>query len=188
MNALITTILAGVVVAVIGAFAAYYFGGRRERQRQLYEVRRDEEKQREDEEKQRKARQDELREHRTEALAEIRTRSQSVVKELKSLAETLARHHEEMPGGMTTMRNWEDFFNEYERLAQQRDAISKEIAALRVYYEKQTPYLETTTRNLFASFDREFERRYSPLSRNLYDETVRDSHYVLSWTLAIHAA
>jgi DNA repair exonuclease SbcCD ATPase subunit len=164
-DALITTILA-VVVAVIGAFAAYYFGGRRERQKQVYEERRDEEKQRE-------AEQDELRERRAEALTEMRTRSLSVVKELKSLVERLTRLRAKMPERTALMSTWKNYFNEYERLTQQRDAIAKEMASLRAYYEKQTPYLETTTRNLFTSFDREFERRYTPLSRNLFSDWAR---------------
>jgi H+/gluconate symporter-like permease len=77
MDALITTILAGAAVAVIGAFAAYYFGGRREAQKQVYEERRDEEKQRE-------ARQDELRKHSAEALAQIQAQASVVVEDVKS--------------------------------------------------------------------------------------------------------
>jgi len=60
MDALITTILAGVVVAVCGAFATYYFGSWRESNRQVYEEHRDEERQRE-------AKQDKLRERRAAA-------------------------------------------------------------------------------------------------------------------------
>ena len=52
MDALITTILAGVVLAVIGAFAAYYFGVRQERLKQAYD--REKEAHRRQEEKRRK--------------------------------------------------------------------------------------------------------------------------------------
>jgi heme/copper-type cytochrome/quinol oxidase subunit 2 len=37
MNEVLGTILAGIVVTVIGALAAYYFGVRQERLRQAYE-------------------------------------------------------------------------------------------------------------------------------------------------------
>jgi hypothetical protein len=152
MDALITTIFAGVVVAVIGAFAAYYLGGRRERQKQLYEERSD------------------LRERRVEALNEIRSRAESVVTGLKDLAERLAKHHAKIPQGMTGFRAWYDYLNEYEGLAQQRDAVAKQLASLRDYYGKQAPYLDTTSHNLFAAFDQEFERRFAPIERNLYSD------------------
>ena len=174
MDALITTILAGVVVAVVGAFAAYYFGGRRERQKQAYEARRDEERQRE-------AKQDELRERRIEALAEIQGRADSVVVDLKNLAESIVRlHEEEMPKGIARHAIWKEYFDKYARLAQQRDAIAKEMGSLRAYYDKQIPYLETTSCTLFTSFDREFKKRYMPLSRNLYDEEARQGHQILN--------
>jgi membrane protein DedA with SNARE-associated domain len=38
MDGIVTTILAGVIVALIGAYAAYYFGGLRERHKQEEEA------------------------------------------------------------------------------------------------------------------------------------------------------
>jgi hypothetical protein len=128
MDALITTIVAGVVVAVIGAFAAYYFGGRQEHYKQVYAKRRDEEKQPE-------AKQNELRKRRTEALAEIRSRAYSVVEDLKGLVERIASLHARLPGRYTRQRSWKAYVDEYARLAQQRDNIVKEMESLRAYYE-----------------------------------------------------
>src|SRR5215210_4536060 len=114
MDALITTILAGAVVALIGAFAAYYFGGRRERQKQVYEERSD------------------LRERRIEVLSEIQVRAYSVTESLGRLAERVAELRGKIPNhANTTYQSWEKFFSEYEELAQQRDAVLSDIESLR---------------------------------------------------------
>jgi len=155
MDALTTTILSGVVVAVIGAFATAYFAVRRER----------------------RAKQAALRERRVEALAEIQSRAYSVFVDLKGLTESIVRLREEkMPEGTAKASTWLTFFDAYAGLAQQRDDIAKEMQSLRAYYEMQTSYLETTSRNLFPSFDREFEQRYMPLSRHLYSAQTRRDH------------
>src|SRR5215204_4259662 len=125
MDALITTILAGVVVAVIGAFAAYYFGGRRERQKQVYEERRDVEKQRE-------AKQDVLRERGGKALAKTQTQASVVVEDVKSWAANAARLPENMP---KTEFFWVDktprwvrqLLPKYAEVVQQRDSIAAQM-------------------------------------------------------------
>jgi hypothetical protein len=66
MDGSIVPIIAGVVAAVIGAFAAYNLTGRRERQKQIYEKRREEIK------------------RRIEAVEELRSRAYSVTEAFNS--------------------------------------------------------------------------------------------------------
>src|SRR3712207_2290598 len=72
MDELIAAIIAGVVVTVVGAILAFYFGGVRERQR-------DKGKQQEEQNK-----------RRAEALTEIKTLASVVVEDVRSWAENTA--------------------------------------------------------------------------------------------------
>jgi vacuolar-type H+-ATPase subunit I/STV1 len=186
MDGLLATILGGLVVTVIGAILAFYFGSVRERQKQEYERQQEEQRrleERQEAEQSREAeRQEELNERRTEALVEMRSRVGSVAEGLRSLAESLVGFRARMPSVVSTLTDWKWYHDEYKELAQQRDALGNEMASLRAYYEKRAASLETTTttHDLFASFDREFERRYTPLSRHLYTDRTRQRHRFLS--------
>jgi hypothetical protein len=49
----------------------------------------------------------------------------------------------------------------------QGDEIFGKASSLKGYYQAQKPYLETTTRNIWESFDTKFNKRYTPLSIKL---------------------
>jgi hypothetical protein len=148
MNGLITTILAGVIVALIGAYAAYYFGGLRERQKQEEET------------------QKEINERRADAVAELRSRASSVGEALKSWANTWARIPEKIPRVDEPM-DWARFFRECVALLPQEDLLLNSISSLREFYRRQSPYLEPKQRRLYESFDKDFDRRYTTLSKYL---------------------
>jgi hypothetical protein len=170
MDALLTTIVAGAVVALIGAIAAYYFGGLRESQKQEYKSRSEEQE-----------REEELNRRRVEALARIQAQASVIVEDVSSWAENVGG----LPESLPEVRLWGlQFWNpdgrllskkvrrlllKYSQVAQQRDAIATKMESLRLYYREQRPSLPTTARNLIESFEADFNKRYNPLSSRLQD-------------------
>jgi hypothetical protein len=176
VDRVIASIIAGLVVTVIGAILAFYFGGVREKQRQIHERQLEEQRQREEERDQQIERQRELGERRLEALSEIRTSARSRVEDLRSLAERVARHIVQLPDATEAFQTWAIYLNEYEELAQQNASISSDMASLRAYYQKYEPYFETTTRYVIEAFNEEFERQHALLSKYLYAGNARHIH------------
>jgi hypothetical protein len=69
MDAFLTTVVAGVIVAVVGAIAAFYFGGAREKQKREYERQKEEQRQQEERQKEQQRRQEELQKEQNERRA-----------------------------------------------------------------------------------------------------------------------
>jgi|SRR5215208_5444617 len=183
MDGLITTIAAGAVVTVIGAILAFYFGGVREREKQLYENQREQQKQLDEKE-------EELKERRTEALLELQARGSAIVQDVRSAAEKAVSLHETLERFPSKWSKWRFSRQDYPQLVRetmqkyaeimgQRESIAAGMDSLRNYYQTWTPYLSAKERNLFKSFDNDFQRRYTPLFASLPDyQSVRKDLYL----------
>jgi len=159
MDALITTILAGVVVAAIGALAAYYFGGLRERQTQTYEEHRDEQKRQE-------ARQDELNKERAKALDEMRTQCRLVIEAYEQWTARAANLEHISSPKIPIFSTWE-LPREVQESVGQGDAVLQEMKVQDGLYQAHKPRLETRTRGVFESFHKEFNERHTLLQSRL---------------------
>jgi hypothetical protein len=82
MDAFLTTVVAGVIVAVVGAILAFYFGRVQEQQQQNVERQREEQQQRREEQERRDQREKALNERRFEGLNGIRRRAYGAVNTL----------------------------------------------------------------------------------------------------------
>jgi hypothetical protein len=186
MDGLITTIVAGVVVTVIGAIVAFYFGGVREREKQLYENQREQQKQLVE-------REEELKKHRTEALHELQARGSVIVQDVRRTAENAVSLHETLERFPPNWSKWRfsrlsgqdpaqlvsETMQKYAEIMRQRESISAAMDSLRHYYQTQAPYLSAKERNLFEAFDHDLQRRYTPLFASLPDyQSVRKDLYL----------
>lgn len=188
MDGLIATIIAGVVVTVVGAIVAFYFGGVREKQRQVHESQLEAQRQREETQRQREEaqreerdrqleRQQELSMRRTQTVSEILVRAHEIVTNTRALGETAARlpakeadavkeapFFARSPDSKTNrlVQDWAEIQSEF-------DSILRELQSLRSYYLSQEPYLLPTTHDLFKSFERDIDKRLTPLSAHLAD-------------------
>jgi hypothetical protein len=50
---------------------------------------------------------------------------------------------------------------------QQEDSLLNSMSSLREFYRRQRPYLEANQCRLYESFDKDFDRRYTTLSKHL---------------------
>jgi hypothetical protein len=155
VDTFLTTVLAGIIVAIVGAVAAYYFGRRQSEQQGL-------------EEKQQKE-----NERRTEALAEISRRAHSVVAALESWTEKAAKLPGQMPDEsehryyLSVFDRWKRFWLSLAEAIEQGKNISEEIESLRRYYRTQKSFLEPKTHKVFTSFDKALTSCYAPLWKEL---------------------
>jgi len=154
MNGLLGTILAGVVVAVIGAFAAYYFGVRQERLKHAYEKQREEQRRQEEEER-------ELNKERSEVFDEIQPRALSVMQSFidwcKSVEvlPTIKPTEADVKFYEAPERAWRSYFEHMQAVWEKANELENEIASLQGYYQSNESYLKPSTRTLFRSFDDE---------------------------------
>ena len=159
MDGLLVTFLPGVVVAVIGAFAAYYFAVRHERLKQAYEREKDEQRRQEE-------RQAELNKQRAKVFAEIRIRANSIMDALSvwvRRAETLPnlKPPEEEEELLPAEVAWKPYFQEFDWLSTRAFEFENEMSSLRGYYHDHEASLEPTTHSLFRSFDEEICMRFT---------------------------
>jgi hypothetical protein len=160
MDGLIATIIAGLVVTVIGAILAFYFGGVREKHKREYE--------------QQEAKQSELTRRRTEAIDQLRPRVYGIVTDVRSLGEKATNVVGKLPTGFVG-RNFgsepklHEILRAYDQIMMQRDSIATEMEALRRYFMVEATYLPVTTRSIFESFNEEFDRRFTLLSAQIVD-------------------
>jgi uncharacterized membrane-anchored protein YhcB (DUF1043 family) len=163
MDAFLTTVIAGVVVAIVGGIIAYYFGKRQQRQTQAYEREREEREQLEEKQKERKK-------QGAEVFGELERQMNSII---DALTEHLRRAKvlpDRQPSGETIMDRlqwdwsaydvWKPFLLELEALFTRTNEIDKAMTSLRDYYHAHESSLEPTTHTLFASFDEEVISRY----------------------------
>jgi hypothetical protein len=166
MDAVLPSVVAGVIVAVVSAFAAYYFGGVREKQKQKYERQQEEQRRQEEQE-------EELNKRRGEILIEIKSRASVIVEHTRSLAEIYLSLAFILRFYRPTLR-FEMSVEKCAEIEQLRDSLASERHLLRKFYERQTPYLTPTQRELYEAFDKDFDRRYTPyLSTQEAFQTIR---------------
>jgi len=145
MNALITTIIAGAVVAVIGAFAAYYFGGQREIQKQVYEARREEQRG--------------LNRQRVEAFDEIRTRVSSGTQAIIDWCKIVMRvpiaspSENDVESFRAPEKVWRPYFERVQAVTEKADELENELEHLRSYYQANEEYLKPSTRSRLDAFE-----------------------------------
>jgi len=152
VNGLLASVITGVVVALIGAFAAYYFGLRQERQRRDYERRINELEAREEKER-------EVSKLGAEAIDVIRPQVASLAKSYTSWVETLSS---------LVIGTWSmmpaDALEKASQVEKQGAAVSNSMPALETSYRQQKPSLTDRTRDIFESFDKELREHQSALS------------------------
>jgi hypothetical protein len=170
MDGLIATIIAGLVVTVIGAIVAFYFGGVREKQKREYESQIEEQRRQEERRK-------ELDKRRAGTFTEIQTRAFTIMDALDTWlrrAETLGmiKPSEDALEVMPAEEAWRPFFEEAEGLGNQGFDIVNEMASLRDYYQAHESSLKPSTRSLFMSFDEEVCIRFASV---LYEALETES-------------
>ncbi len=152
MNGLLASIITGIVITLIGAFAAYYFGIRQERQRRDYERRIDELEARKEKER-------ELSKLGAEAVDVIRPQVASLAQSYTSWVEALSS---------LVIRQWSmppaRALEKASQVEKQGAAVSNSMPALETSYRQQKPSLPYRTRDIFESFDNELREHQSALS------------------------
>jgi hypothetical protein len=175
VDTFLTTVVAGVVVAVVGAIAAFYLGGVREKhkrilakqaeeQRRLEEWRREEQgrieerKQREEERKQR------VIDRRAEALDDIRVQALYFANAFRTWTGKAANL--EIPP-KDEVEQAVGFSKEIADLIQQADEVSTRLAILKGHYNAHSPILEERSRNIIEVLEKQGVERHSFLSNQL---------------------
>jgi hypothetical protein len=139
MDGLLSTVLAGIIVALIGSFAAYYFGVRQERQRRHYERQRDAE---EDQEEIQKV----LNRLGAAALDQMRPQILSLVGEFDAWLQALSEYKSDWADerkslSTALLRRWRE---QGDNLVNRASVVSQEMPTLRLEYWKQKPSLSKT--------------------------------------------
>jgi hypothetical protein len=175
VDTFLTTVVAGVVVAVVGAIAAFYLCGVREKhkrilakqaeeQRRLEEWRREEQgrieerKQREEERKQR------VIDRRAEALDDIRVQALYFANAFRTWTGKAANL--EIPP-KDEVEQAVGFSKEIADLIQQADEVSTRLVFLRGHYNAHSPILEEKSRNIVELIEKQGVERHSFLSNQL---------------------
>jgi len=179
VDTFLTTVVAGVVVAVVGAIAAFYLGGVREKhkpilakqaeeQRRLEEWRREElgrmkerkqwEQQREEERKQR------VIDRRAEALDDIRVQALYFANAFRTWTGKAANL--EVPP-KDEVEQAVGFSKGLADLIQQADEVSTRLAILKGHYNAHSPILEERSRNIIEILEKQGVERHSFLSNQL---------------------
>jgi hypothetical protein len=176
MDGFLASVLVGVIVAVVSAAAAYYFGVRQERQKRVYEKQREEEERREEREREeqqrREERQKEQNKRYAEALDGIRDRGSATVTVYRAWVERVAND----VAGIDRTKSYEEWREQFGEFARQGDEdVGGEVASLKNYYLQQKPYLEPKTRQIFESFLEQLEERRSMLTYTLKESSERYS-------------
>jgi|SRR5215208_886383 len=182
-NSFLTTVLAGVIVALISAIAAYYFAGRQERQRQSFA--RQLEEQRQLGEKQQS-----LNERRISAFDELRAQARSRCNafigwtervaslELGALPESLPDKEKKVEAFQNLQETLAAFSGQVVELREQGNKIHSDISSLWDSYVNERPRFDSTTRSVFESFYKELEKRHTSVANALKgDPTTPEGEY-----------
>jgi hypothetical protein len=146
MDAFLTTVLAGIIVAVVGAIAAYYFGGVREKRKQEYERQKEERIRQEERQKDQNRRQ-------IEAVDGLRSRAYSAITAFTSWYRRSMVEGEDAPYDVAIQGDhFESTVKRFPKLIEEGKEVEGQIRDLRLYYAEKTPYLEPETIELIESF------------------------------------
>jgi hypothetical protein len=141
MDTLVTTVVAGVIVALVSAVAAYYFGMRQERQKRTYERQKEEEKRREEQEREeqqrREERQREITNRSVEALNGIIERASAALSVYRAWVKKMDSFHRNFSGDLSLE------IEPLKEFARQGDEeVGAEVTSFGNYYIQQKPNLE----------------------------------------------
>ena len=179
MDTFLIMVVAGCVGALVGAIAAFYLGGVREKhkrilasqgeeQRRLQEWRRKEqsriEENKEREHQREEERNQRLIDRRAEALDDIRIQALYFAHAFRTWTDRAANL--EVPP-KDELEQAVGFSRELAELIHQADEVSTRLALLRGHYNAHNPILEEKSRNLIESFEKQGIECYSFLSDQL---------------------
>jgi hypothetical protein len=164
-NGFLTTVFAGVIVALIGGIIAFYFGGVREKQKLVDQ------------------REKELNERRFEAVDAMRPRVRSVgnafrnwtekVMKLKVILPESLPAEKDSPALRTLQQSITALSAQLAEIREQAEGNRNDMTSLWNFYEERRPYLEDTTRHVIESFAKDFETRHTSVVNALAaDPTV----------------
>jgi hypothetical protein len=179
VDTFLTTVVAGVVVAVVGVIAAFYLGGVRERhkrilarqgeeRRRLEEWRREEQgriQARKEREQQRaEEREQRIIDRRAEALEDIRVQALYFANAFRTWTDKAANL--EIPP-KDEVEQAVGFSKGLADLIQQADEVRTRLAFLSGHYDAHSPILEEKSRNIVELLERQGVERHSFLSNQL---------------------
>ncbi len=179
MNTFLTMVVAGCVGALVGAIAAFYLGGVREKhkrmlasqgeeQRRLQEWRREEqgrlEERKEREHQREEEREQRLIDRRAEALDDIRIQALYFANAFRIWTDRAANL--EVPP-KDELEQAVGFSEELAELIHQADEVSTRLTLLRGHYNAHNPILEKKSRNIIDPFEKQGMERHSLLSNQL---------------------
>jgi hypothetical protein len=179
VNTFLTMVVAGCVGVLVGAIAAFYLGGVREKQkrilarqgeeqRRLEEWRREEqgrlEERKEREHQREEEREQRLIDRRAEALDDIRIQALYFANAFRIWTDRAANL--EVPP-KDELEQAVGFSEELAELIHQADEVSTRLALLRGHYNAHNPILEEKSRNIIDPFEKQGMERHSLLSNQL---------------------
>jgi hypothetical protein len=179
VNTFLTMVVAGCVGALVGAIAAFYLGGVREKhkrmlasqgeeQRRLQEWRREEqgrlEERKEREHQREEEREQRLIDRRAEALDDIRIQALYFANAFRIWTDRAANL--EVPP-KDELEQAVGFSEELAELIHQADEVSTRLTLLRGHYNAHNPILEKKSRNIIDPFEKQGMERHSLLSNQL---------------------
>jgi hypothetical protein len=175
VDTFLTTVEAGFIVAVVGAIAAFYLGGVRERhkriiarqgeeQRRLEEWRREEQGRIEARKEREEAREQGLIDRRAEALDDIRVQALYFANAFRTWTDKAANL--EIPP-KDEVEQAVGFSKGLADLIQQADEVRTRLAYLSGHYDAHSPILEVKSRNIVELIERQGVERHSFLSNQL---------------------
>jgi hypothetical protein len=140
MDAFLTTVVGGVIVALAGAIAAFYFGRLQERHKQEHERKQEEQRRLEE----RQNREEEQNKQGAAALVQIEEQASVIVEDVRSWAENAAGLPESVPpdderslaNDRALAIEWRELLEKYAEVVQQRDSIATKMDSLRLSYRE----------------------------------------------------
>jgi hypothetical protein len=155
MDAFITTVLAGIIVAVVGAIVAYYFGGVREKRKQEYDRQKEEQIRQEE-------RQKDQNKRRIEAVDGLRSRAYTVTTSFWSWFNRTFAEEEDVPFSVAkNPQNGDSVESTVKRfptlIREGKEDLEPQMTALWHYYAEKKPYLDPQTIELFEPFYRSLQ-------------------------------
>jgi hypothetical protein len=183
VDTFLTMVVAGCVGALVGAIAAFYVGGVREKQkrilarqgeeqRRLEEWRREEqgrlEERKEREHQREEEREQRLIDRRAEALDDIRIQALYFANAFRTWTDRAANLEVPPKDGVKDgVEQVVGFSKGLAELLQQADEVSTRLAFLRGHYNAHSPILEEKSRNIIERFEKQGIERHSLLSNQL---------------------
>ena len=175
MDGLLTTILAGIIVALVAAILGFYFNRAQERHKRQEQS------------------QVELDERRAQVFAEITRQARSLVRDVKTYeeyleslietAERTARHYKY--NFYTALEPEIEILKVMKAFLQHTSALSNKLTSLRDYFRKERSIRDSTSQKIFQSFNEAFsgvgealEAGIGPEKTHALDEATQPDEFI----------